>query len=113
MNESLLQLSTAVKLTDLREYLHLLGWAPVYHRNDRVELYHNSSPALAPVELFLPRSSEAADYAKRVLDVASTLGMILKKTPEAVIRQFLEFGQDVLNTRIVGMMTSQCALLRA
>jgi hypothetical protein len=96
MNESLLQLSTAVKLTDLREYLHLLGWAPVYHRNDRVELYHNSSPALAPVELFLPRSSEAADYAKRVLDVASTLGMILKKTP--------------LNTRIVGMMTEESSI---
>jgi hypothetical protein len=110
MNESLLQLSTAVKLSDIREYLRLLGWAPVLHRNDRVELYRNSSPALAPVELVLPRSSEVADYAKRVVDIANTLGMILKKAPEAVIHQFLEFGQDVLNTRIVGMMAEESSI---
>jgi len=107
MENNLLSAGRAVQLSDIREFLRLKGWEAHPHKNQKIELFRPNQEGLPPIEFVIPRSADAADFSRRVVDAATSLATLFHVTPEMVIAQIRDVSKDILNTRFVSEENDQ------
>lgn len=100
MNPSLVELAKGTNLVDLREYLRVAGWAPIEHRNPRLEVFRLLDQSSA-LELVLPRTSDVIDFAFRIAETLQTLSLLTKQAPATILTQINEISEDVLRARVL------------
>ena len=96
---SLVEMSKTTNLVDLRDYLRLAGWISIPHKNPRLEVFRRADQS-SPLELVLPRSMDTVDFAIRIAETVTTLSLVSRQSPEAILTQVQEISEDVLRARI-------------
>lgn len=109
MSKSLADFAINTRLANLKEYLRLQGWAPIAHKNTRIEVYRHFDQSVS-LEVVIPRSQELVDYGTRVTETVETLAALSKQTSEAVFTQISEINEDVLRARVMAVTTDHLSI---
>lgn len=102
--DNLEQLAGEVSPQNARHYALSRGWQRVPGVNGGIALFQRSDAELA--QLIVPVQRSAPDYARRIVDLVSTLAEFENRPAEQILRDLLIANADVVRFRLVSPETA-------
>lgn len=94
-----MNLETLIPPTDLRDYAKDRGWV-LFKEAAKDRLYVMSNPHFARRQLVFPMDTTAPDYSEAVMLVIDKLASMENRTPQDVMKNLLEVGDDAIAFRV-------------